>query len=147
MDLQHELVIPGAYHEIGAGCDFVAQGAGEAGFGEDAVFRLTLACDEALTNVIEHAYGGEGRGEIRITWATNPREFVVTIRDFGQPFQPEAVEAPLSPGVDTDPASLRVGGLGMHIMRKVMDRILYRFDPAEGNLLTMSLKLPSGSTA
>ena len=144
MAQQHTLVIPGAYHEIGAGCDFVAGGADQAGFDVDAVFRLTLACDEALTNVVEHAYGGENRGEIRISWSIEGGDFVVSILDFGDPFKPEQVEPPLQPLTDDDPASLRVGGLGMHIMRRVMDRIRYRFDALEGNLLTMSMRLPAG---
>ena len=40
----------------------------EVGLDEDFIFKVELACDEACTNVIQHAYGGEDLGPIRIAW-------------------------------------------------------------------------------
>jgi serine/threonine-protein kinase RsbW len=63
-----KLTIPGRFDRIREACDFVIEGAEEAGFDPDEVFRIQLACDEACTNIIEHAYGAEDVGEIRISW-------------------------------------------------------------------------------
>ena len=61
------LIVPGRYDQIQVICEFVAGGARDAGLNADAVFHMELCCDEASTNIIEHAYGAEDVGEIRVT--------------------------------------------------------------------------------
>jgi serine/threonine-protein kinase RsbW len=128
--------IPGRYDRISEVCDFVAAGAAEVGFSADEVFRIQLACDEACTNIIEHAYGDEGLGDIHIHWERTPDSFIVTIRDHGQPFNPDGVPPPNVPDDPDDIDELRIGGLGIHFMRTLMDEVHFNFADG-GNRLVM----------
>lgn len=142
---QHRLTFPGRYKEIQRICRFVGDGAREAGMDEDAVFHLELCCDEAATNIIEHSYEGEGKGDIDVTYEIGEETFKITLHDTGKPFDPNAVPKPNSVDLgetDNDPLggimkSLQVGGLGIHFMRKLMDKVQYRFDDTEGNTLIL----------
>jgi len=134
------LKVAGKYSEIRNVCRFVAEGAERCGMEESAVFHVELACDEACSNIIEHGYGAEGVGQIEVSWQVDKDLFRVTIHDNGRPFNPNAV--PDHP-VDVVPASanadkeIRVGGLGIHFMRKLMDEVNFHFDKDMGNTLTM----------
>ncbi len=131
------LIIPGRYDRIQQACQFVAAGAAEAGLDDTAVFHVELACDEACTNVIEHAYGMEEAGNIRISWEVQANRFVITIQDNGRAFDPDEVPVPpTDEAVDGPSGFPRVGGLGVHFMRKLMDEVRYKFD-AGGNTLVL----------
>ncbi len=149
MDDPHVLTVPGRYEQIKSVCDFVAAGAKQSGLKESAVFHIELACDEACTNIIEHAYGGENQGNIVVRWEKGNNQFVITIRDNGRPFNPNNVPEPNTPSTLDDPNfseeeivdSLKVGGLGIHFMRKLMDEVQFRFDEKNGNTLVMIKKI------
>ncbi len=95
--------------------------------------KVLLAVDEACTNITLYAYP-EGKGFIRIACWVDHGDFVISIEDEGKPFNPCSVPAPQ---LDVDLDDRKVGGLGIHLMRKSMDEISYRYDPGTGNQLTM----------
>ncbi|MCI0397761.1 MAG: ATP-binding protein [Chloroflexi bacterium] len=142
MGKQHEFTIPGRYDRIGEVCDFVAAGAEEAGLEPDDVFRVQLACDEACTNIIEHAYGAENKGEIEVIWQYSKDVFTITIHDHGEPFDPDEVPQPIVPTDANDMDNLKIGGLGIHFMRSLMDEVYFSFDDNRGNTLVMIKRLP-----
>ncbi len=141
MQLEPRLVIPSQYKAIRKACHTVAEAAESAGLGSDAVFHVQLAVDEACTNVVEHAYEGGSEGEIHISWGTERIAgidyFVVRIEDRGKCFDPADVPPPT---MSTDPRELQIGGLGIYLMRKMMDRVEYRLGP-DTNVLTMYKRL------
>jgi serine/threonine-protein kinase RsbW len=119
-----------------------------AGFDEKAVFHIELACDEACTNIIEHAYGNEETGLIKISYETDNDRFIITFRDNGRTFDPDTVPLPPTIQADsnTDAAiheTLKEGGLGLHFMRQLMDSVTFHSDPQQGNTLIMIKKLPA----
>jgi anti-sigma regulatory factor (Ser/Thr protein kinase) len=151
------LTVPGRYDQIQYACDFISAGARLAGFDSDTIFQLQLATDEACTNVIEHAYGAEDVGSLVISWHIQSDDFVVRIRDNGRAFNPDNVPLPVIPkppakdtpqttaSMDNDPEDefeIKVGGLGLYFMRKLMDGVEFRFDHDNGNTLTMTKRLP-----
>ncbi len=143
MPAEHSLTIPGRYDAIRTLCQFVADGAKEAGLDEDTIYHLELCCDEASTNIIEHAYGGESVGDINVSYAVSDDAFTITLRDTGRPFEPESVTPPTIPddlnnltGEDLN-EQLQVGGLGLHFIRQLMDSVTFYFDPEAGNTLVM----------
>lgn len=144
MGRTHTLNVPGSYANIRQVCEFVAAGAVASGLDETAVFHIELACDEACTNIIEHGYGGEGIGNISVSWQIIGSNFTITLKDNGRSFKPENVPKPPLTTTDTPPPTedLKVGGLGIHFMRKLMDDITFTFDQTNGNTLTMIKTIP-----
>jgi serine/threonine-protein kinase RsbW len=146
MGVKHVLTVPGRYEEIQKICQFVADGAADSGLDETAIFHIELACDEACTNIIEHAYGGEDKGEINISWQLKNSAFTITFHDNGRSFNPDRVPKPALPSTPPDPASppdidnVKVGGLGIHFMRQLMDEVQFHFDGKDGNTLILVKK-------
>ena len=85
---QVEAVFPARFAEIARICALVQLEAAAAGFDEQEQFRLQLACDEACTNIIEHAYGGQNRGNIRVLIRQQDGSFLIELHDTGRPFDP-----------------------------------------------------------
>ena len=114
---------------------FAAHAAEDAGFEPTLRDRIELAMDEACSNIIEHAYAG-CKGNISVWAEIHPeRELVIKLEDQGSSFLPEQIAAYVPHG---DPANVKIGGLGLFLMHKVMDEIRFEFDiPGVGNRLTM----------
>ena len=109
--------------------------AGLGGFDEESMDAIKLAVDEALTNVWRHAHAGDPCRRVRLVFSLEPEAFRVEIHDSGPGFDPEAVDKP-------DPADPKVGGLGLHFIRQVMDQVEYRRLGAEGNVLVLTKRTP-----
>ncbi len=115
--------------------NFVAEVAREGGFTEKAIYSLQLAADEAASNIIEHAYQGVANASLQITCDMQDDELIITMRDSGKPFDPSNVKQPnLKAGL----SKRQIGGLGVYLMRKIMDEVRYESNTKTGNLLTMT---------
>ncbi len=101
----------------------------------DSIADIELAVDEAATNIIDHAYGGEGEGEIECSYRVIPEGIEVILHDHGKPFDPEAVA---QPDLTSDVCCREPRGLGLHFMRSLMDSVEFSFNGQGGNLLTMT---------
>jgi len=112
--------------------DFISSSMSQLGI-KAGVFEVQTAVDEACTNIIKYAYFEEG-GIITITCEVRDNDFVVTIRDRGKPFDPSSVPPP---DLEADLDKRRIGGLGIYLMRKLMDDVNYSFDAKKGNILVM----------
>jgi serine/threonine-protein kinase RsbW len=143
MSKKHVLNVRGSYSNIRHVCEFVMAGAEEAGLNEGAIFHVELACDEACTNIIEHAYGGEDLGDIEVNWWVNSNNFTLSFHDNGRAFDPNSVPSPAITELSTtaDLENLKVGGLGIHFMRTLMDEVEYSFHPQKGNTLVMKKQI------
>ncbi len=146
MGNEHSLTVPGRYKEIRRICDFIAAGAAAAGFDEDTIYHLELVCDEASTNIIEHAYGEEDAGDIIIRYVVSDDDFTIVFNDHGEAFDPGTVPPPLTMSandmsVDELTSQMRIGGLGLHFIRNLMDEVHFTSDRRTGNQLTMVKKL------
>lgn len=98
----------------------VAEG---AGFDEATASQIALAVDEAATNVLEHAYHGEPGRPVEIWFGGADPEFEVDVCDAGERVDPRHV-----PRVDLRQFAneRRTGGLGVHLMGKIMDSVTFR---------------------
>jgi serine/threonine-protein kinase RsbW len=104
--------------------DFVVGIARTMGFDNLGVSRIRLACEEILVNIIHHAYRGTtGDMEIEVKPISHPAGLSVTLSDSGVPFDPLSQVPPdtLSLPLNKRP----VGGLGIHLVTTVMDRMQY----------------------
>lgn len=113
----------------------------EVGFDEKAVGEIGLCVNEAIANVIEHAYDMQLGKPIELWAEATPGatgssgEFVLKIRDWGPGVDPSKL--PVKP---KDP--LVPGGLGLICMRAMMDRVEYAPQPEGGMLLTLVRQHP-----
>lgn len=99
-------------------------------------FEILLALQEAVTNVIRHAYQNCG-GTIEVEICYRDGEVAFELRDWGIPFDPTKVPLP-----DFDCPS--PGGYGVFIIKKVTDRMVFRRE-GEMNIVQLMKRLP-GST-
>ena len=115
-------------------CDFVDEIAVQAGFDEMTRYSIKTAVDEACSNIIDHAYGGEGRGNIECTCRSTDDEIEIILKDHGRSFDPESIPTPdLSSPIE----DRKERGLGLYFMRRLMDEIHFEFTDRNGNVLTM----------
>jgi len=143
MATERTLIVPGRFESLAAISDFITQAARDAGFGDDDVFHIQMAVDEACSNVVEHAYGSDRRGDINLRCRIdNGGDLQVEIRDRGRPFDPDQVPLPLIEPDSADLDAMRVGGLGLFFMRKLMDEVTFEFDAESGNCLIMVKRRP-----
>jgi serine/threonine-protein kinase RsbW len=105
--------------------DFIASAARAFGFNDEEVGKIILAADEACTNVIKHAYKFDPTKLIHVIVESNDDRFDVVIRDSGAHFNPNKL-AP--PDMKEYFSHFRRGGLGVHLMKKLMDNVEYK-DP------------------
>jgi len=117
-------------------CQFVTQAAHEAGLDEAATYAVQLAVDEAATNIIEHAYQNSGEGVIECSYLILGDGLEITLVDHGIPFDPDAVP---TPELNVPLEDLKPRGMGIYMMRKVMDEVRFEFSP-QSNKLTLVKK-------
>jgi serine/threonine-protein kinase RsbW len=110
--------------------EFVSNAAREFGFSEEDTGKIALAVDEACTNIIKHAYRFDPNNEITVT--INPRKeaFEVSIQDSGAVF--DAARIP-TPDMKEYLSHFRRGGLGIHLMKSLMDSVEYGNAPGHRN--------------
>ena len=134
MDTEQTTSFPGRFDSLAAIGEYVTRAAEAAGLDARSVEGVELAVDEACSNIIEHAYGGEGRGDIEVTYRIDGDGLTVLLRDYGSPFDPDGVAEPdlQAPLEERD-----AGGLGLHFMRQLMDQVRFEFTAGAGNVLTM----------
>ena len=89
----------------------------------ELVFKLNLALDEVMTNIISHAYDDEAEHQIAIRVALDGDSVCVRVEDDGRAFNP--LDAP-KPDLRLDIDERPIGGLGVHIVRSLMDALEYR---------------------
>jgi anti-sigma regulatory factor (Ser/Thr protein kinase) len=114
--------------------EFVGSIAHEYGFTDKAVYNIQLAADEAASNIIEHAYEGIADGMLTISCGVETNILTIVLVDHGKSFDPSGV--PL-PDIQADLGDRKIGGLGIFLMRKLMDEVDYHSDAQTGNTLKM----------
>ena len=112
--------------------EFVEECAGRFGIAAKRKSGMLLALEEAFVNICSHAYpGGEGEAEISCEGVDDT--FVLEVADTGKPF--DILSLP-DPDITLDIMDRRVGGLGVHFIRKLSDRVGYRRESGR-NILRM----------
>lgn len=130
-----ELVAPNDTKHLARIREVVADAAKQSAFDERDCSKIVLAVDEAVSNIMEHAYEGqEEPGDIRITIDADPTRFEVVITDSGHEFDPSTIEVPdMADHVQKG----RKKGLGIFLMRQIMDEVKYTFVQGLRNELRM----------
>jgi len=130
-----KITFPARFEYLDEIREFVGQVAREGGFNDKEVYSLQLASDEAASNIIEHAYEGVSNASFDVTCDVRGDTIIITMRDDGTPFDPTRVK---QPNLKADLSERQIGGLGVYLMRKLMDDVKYESNPRTGNLSIMT---------
>ena len=102
---------------------------------EDNLDCMVMAINEACMNVMQHAYGEDDSGEIILEFWKDQDELVIRIYDFADKIDRSQIKS-------RELDDIRPGGLGVHLMHKVMDKVEYLDVPeGRGNLLEMRKRI------
>jgi serine/threonine-protein kinase RsbW len=130
----HTAIFPGRHDSLSAISQFVIQAAQQAGLDRDTTYQVELAVDEACSNIIDHAYQGQEKGEIECTIQVETGKLTITLRDQGEPFSPEQIP---QPQLKLPLHKIKRRGVGLYLIRKMVDEFKYETTPGIGNRLTL----------
>jgi serine/threonine-protein kinase RsbW len=120
----YELDVKPEVGEVAHLIEWVGSRCAAEGLAEDVAFKLTLAVEEAVINVISHAFTGlPAPHSITVQLDVAAQSVAAEIIDNGRPFDPTLVP---DPDLSLPVEERRPGGLGIHLMRNMMDRVDYR---------------------
>jgi len=121
--LKNELIIPSSTSYLSDVRDFVEMNGSTIGLDQKTIAHISLAVDEACTNIIKHAYDNSIDNEILIRIKTNKKLFSITLKDNGKHFNPSLIA---DPNIAESQKMKKGGGLGMFLMKKLMDEVKYK---------------------
>ena len=125
---------PGNFKSLESISKFIVGRAQDAGFSPNDVYAIQTAVDEACSNIIDHAYGGENKGEIVIKVKETENNLKIVLWDQGKPFDPDNVP---EPDISSALESRKERGLGIFFMQRLMDDVVFEFSEKRGNKLTL----------
>ena len=132
--LEKTIVLENNRKEIARLGEFIEEFAAEAGIGHKEQLDINLAVEEVATNCVLYSYPEGAKGTVEITARKTPERYIFIIKDTGKPFDPTAApEADLK----RNSQERRKGGLGIFLVRKVMDTINYEYSGRD-NILTLT---------
>lgn len=124
MSATRTLRVPNRIEELPGVSEAVETLGQEEGWAQDVSYAVVLALEEVATNVVRHGGGEEGTSEIEVEVVSTDDEVRVEVRDSGKPFDPFH-DAP-EPDIDAALEDRRIGGLGVHFVKVLMDEASYR---------------------
>ena len=134
--MQHSITLTNDIQQVPQLAEFVDMVCEEVGMDMAVAIQMNLAMEEAVVNVMSYAYPADTVGDVTIEAVTIADQLQFTITDSGIPFDPTAKDE-----VDTTLSAEErpIGGLGIHLVRQLMDSINYeRIDGK--NVLTLRKK-------
>ncbi len=117
------LTVPGTLDSLGPIAEYIKAAAAVAGLDKKAAYRLRLAVDEIATNIITHGYLKAGlEGIMNLKADIDAKTLTISIEDTGVAYDPRS-EDPA--GLDLPPEQRQIGGLGVYLAIKNVDKFLY----------------------
>lgn len=132
--LKKEIIVKSSTENLIQIRKFTESVAQESGFSEDEIGKIILAVDEACTNIIKHAYKYSPEGEIKITITFDSNKLVISIVDHGNHFDPNVIP---EPDIKEYYKQKKSGGLGMFMIKKLMDEVVYSTTTGNKNQVTL----------
>ena len=114
-------------------CQHVSKFGQATGLSEACITDINICLDELFTNIVSYGFEDDLEHIVRFAINLDDRVLTLNIEDDGLPFNPLEKKEPETP---PDLIDVRIGGLGIHIVRKLMDAISYKRE-CNKNKLTM----------
>lgn len=137
--IEKELVVKSTTDNLALIRSFTKEAAEESGFPDETIGKIILAVDEACTNIIKHAYNFSPDGKITISIKYDHAKFTISITDEGIHFNPNSVP---EPNIIEYYKQKKIGGLGIYLIRKLMDEVNYSTLTGNKNQVVLVKYLP-----
>ena len=139
--MKHHLTLHNDVQEVPRLASFIDEVAEACGIDMATTMSLNLAMEEAVVNVMRYAYpaGTVGNVDIDAEFADGQLTFVLS--DSGTPFDPTQAG---TPDLTLDAEERPIGGLGIFLVRQIMDTIVYRRSDGK-NILTLTKNIQPNS--
>jgi len=108
------------------------------------VYAANLCVEELLVNIIKHGYGGGSASDVEVDVEVTPEALIIEVSDGAPPFDPTRDSA--DPDVDAELADRPIGGLGVHLIKKMTDGMTYR-RVGQRNHVRLIKAMPDGAGA
>jgi anti-sigma regulatory factor (Ser/Thr protein kinase) len=131
-----ELKLPNDLRYLGIARNYVSELANLAGLTQMDADKFVLAADEACTNTIEHAFESDEKGMFILHGEITPTTLTLSIQDQGMPFDPTLAPVYLHPD-GKDISEISASGLGLFLMRQVVDELQWINHGREGKELRL----------
>ncbi len=141
---KYKLKIPSITENLQMIREFVLKIAAKAGFNEETQEQIALAVDEACTNVIKHAHHHDARRLMDIQIQTDANKMKITITDKGRGFDITKLK---DPDVEKFIKESKHGGLGIYLIKTLMDEVDYEFNPGVKNQVQLTKYLQKSVTS
>lgn len=132
------LQVPSSTENLALIREFVTTVGRQAQLEEAEIANLELAVDEACANVIEHAYGHDTTKEVIVRAKYDQEELQISVIDEGRGFDPNGVK---QDSVEQLIHERKSGGLGIRLIKRLMDEVSYEIVPGQKNELHMTKKI------
>jgi serine/threonine-protein kinase RsbW len=131
---KYQLKIPSQSDNLAIIRDVVAKVASRVGFDADEASKIELAVDEACTNVIKHAYANNSNQMIEVSIKVDQKKLIIIVADKGKGFNPDKIELP---DLNESIKEGRKGGLGLCLIKTLMDKVEFEIKPGLKNQVKM----------
>jgi len=140
---KYRLKIPSVTENLQMIRNFVLKIATKAGFDEETREQIALAVDEACTNVIKHAHHHDAKRLMDIEIRTDASKMKIIITDQGRGFDITKLQ---KPDIEKYIKEARHGGLGIYLIKTLMDEVNYEFNPGVKNQVELTKYISKPAT-
>jgi anti-sigma regulatory factor (Ser/Thr protein kinase) len=134
MRLLLNIKLPAKLENLGSWMEAVSECAKEQGFDQKKIGKIELALEEALVNICKYSYPDDP-GDAEVNCKQDNGRFIIEIVDSGIPFDMTSLPAP---DVTSSIEKRKIGGLGIFLIKKMVDEVRYR---REGNFNILKLTI------
>jgi serine/threonine-protein kinase RsbW len=135
--IKNEYTIPASTDSLKDVREIIETACAKYKISKKTVYEITLAVDEACTNIIKHAYHNSSDKQINISLTVSEKLFEIKLTDTGEHFDPSKIP---NPDIRESQKQKKGGGLGVFLMKKIMDEVKYK-TIGNKNELTLIKKL------
>ena len=139
MTMKRHLTLHNDVQEVSLLAAFIDETAEECGIDMATTMSLNLAMEEAVVNVMSYAYPADAVGDIDVDATFDDGVLTFVISDSGKPFDPTKAG---DPDITLDAEDRPIGGLGIFLVRNIMDTIEYQYSDTK-NILILGKKINS----
>lgn len=137
--MRKEIKLKNQVGELDLMAQFIEETGEELGLDMELLMNLNLVLEEMVSNIIFYAYPDGTEGTIELAVESDGKELTFFINDYGREFDPTQKA---DPDVSINPAERDIGGMGIFIVRNIMDKVTYQRLNGK-NILTMKKVLKS----